>query len=130
VLLPPHEDVVSLLQLFVVEAVGIEVFTVLTEGQEFPPVLFVHVFIRVPFPGEEWMFFTDNLPVKESDHLGVLVRQVLDLQVAAEVGGLLVHVLEHHLHVVLVALGLLVTGEPGAVVQQTPTDPRLFGVEW
>ena len=35
VLFPPHEYVVSFLQLLIVEAVWVEIFTVLTEGQEF-----------------------------------------------------------------------------------------------
>ena len=111
VLFPPHEYVVSFLQLLIVEAVWVEIFTVLTEGQEFSlekylyclgklghwglyPMLFIHIFIRVPFSGEEWMFFTDYFSVKESDHLWVLVSQVLDLQVPAQVGRLLVDVLE------------------------------------
>ena len=87
--------------------------------------LFVDVLVSVPFPGEEGMFITDDLPVKEGDHLRVLVRQVLDLEVAAQVGGVLVHVLQHHLHVVLVPLGLLVAGEPRAVVEEAAADTGL-----
>ena len=41
------------------------------------------------------MLFADDFPVEEGDHLGVLVRQVLDLEVATQVGVLLVHVLHH-----------------------------------
>ena len=33
--------------------------------------------------------------------------------------------LQHHLHIVLVSFGLLVSREPGAIVQQTATDTRL-----
>ena len=55
---------------------------------------FVDVLICVPLPGEEWMFITDNFTVKESDHLRVLVCQVLDLEVTTQVGILLVHMLE------------------------------------
>lgn len=92
--------------------------------------LLVHVLVRVPLAGEEGVLVADQLPVEEGDHLRVLVRQVLDLEVAAEVGVLLVHVLQHHLHVVLVAFGLLVTREPRPIVQQRAAHTRLFGVHW
>ena len=59
--------------------------------------LLVHVLVRVPLAGEEGVLVADQLPVEEGDHLRVLVRQVLDLEVAAEVGVLLVHVLQHKL---------------------------------
>ena len=74
--------------------------------------LLVNVLISIPFSCEERMFITDYFTVEESDHLWILVCQVLNFQVAAQVGILLVHVLQHHLHVVLVPLGLLVTCEP------------------
>ena len=74
--------------------------------------LLVHILICVPFSREEGMFVADNLSVKECHHLRILVRQVLDLQVTTQVGVLLVHMLQHHLHIVLVPLGLLVTREP------------------
>ena len=85
----------------------------------------VHIFICVPLSGKEWMFITYYFTIEEGDHLWVFVCEVFNLQVTTEVGILLVHVLQHHLHVVLVPLGLLVAGESGAIVQQTSADSGL-----
>ena len=87
----------------------------------------VNILVSIPLSREEGMLFSDYFSVKERHHLRVLVRQVLDLEVAAQVGGVLVHVLQHHLHVVLVPLGLLVAGEPRAVVEEAAADTGLVG---
>ena len=59
------------------------------------PVFSVYILVGIPLACEEGMLFADDFPVEEGDHLGVLVRQVLDLEVATQVGVLLVHVLHH-----------------------------------
>ena len=97
VLLPPHEHVVCLFQLLIVETVRVKVFRVLVKGKEFAlqkasikiypcvyeyhfshPMFFVDIFVCVPFSREEWMFVSDYFAIKESHHLWILVRQVLD----------------------------------------------------
>ena len=96
-LLPPHEHVVCLFQLLIVETVRVKVFRVLVKGEEFAlktstlinfsvnfmkafshPMFFVNIFVCVPFSREEGMFVSDYFPVKESHHLRILVCQVLD----------------------------------------------------
>ncbi len=91
------------------------------------PVLLVHVLVCVPLASEERVLLADDLPVEEGRQRRVLLRQALDLEVSAQEGVLQVHVLQDDLHVVLVALGPLVAGEPGPVVEQPRGDPRLLG---
>jgi len=58
--------------------------------------LLVHVLVRVPLPSEERVLLGDDFAVEEGRQRRVLLRQALDLQVAAEVGALQVHVLDEH----------------------------------
>lgn len=129
VLFPSHEDEISFSQLFVIEVVRIKSSRILVEGEKFSPVFSIHILVSIPFPREEGMLFTDNFPVEKSDHLGVLVRQVLDLQVTTQVRVLLVHVLQYDLHIILVAFGLLMSRKSGAIVEESTRHTGLFGVD-
>ena len=64
----------------------------------------VHIFICVPLSGKEWMFITYYFTIEEGDHLWVFVCEVFNLQVSAEVGVLLIHMLENHLGTTVVLI--------------------------
>ena len=55
----------------------------------------VNILVSIPFSREEGMLFSDYFSVKERHHLRVLVRQVLDFQISANIGVLLIHVLKY-----------------------------------
>lgn len=54
----------------------------------------VDFLVRIPFAREEWILLADDLAVKKRCERRVLLRQALDLQVAAEVGVRFVNVLK------------------------------------
>ena len=58
------------------------------------PVFPINILICVPLSGQEGVLLANDLPVKEGDHLRVLVRQVLYLQIATQVRILLVNMLQ------------------------------------
>ena len=64
------------------------------KGKNAYPMFFVNVFISIPFSGKEGVFFTDYFTIEEGDHFRILIRQVLYLQVAAQVSILLINVLQ------------------------------------
>ena len=62
--------------------------------QFFYPVFSVYIFVCVPLSREEWMLPADDLSVKEGGERRVLLRQTLDLEVAAQKRILQVNVLK------------------------------------
>ncbi len=39
----------------------------------------VYILVGIPLSSEKRMFFANDFPIEEGDHLGVLVSQILDL---------------------------------------------------
>lgn len=56
--------------------------------------LLVDILVGVPLAGQEGVLPGDDLAVEEGRQRGELFRETLDLQVAAEIAVLLVHVLK------------------------------------
>ena len=53
----------------------------------------VHLLVGVPLPRQERMPAADDLAVKVRHHRGEVVGEVVDLEVAAEVGAVQIHLL-------------------------------------
>lgn len=117
-LLPSHEDKVTVLEVFVVKVVRVKAFRVLIKCLELAPVLAVNILIRVPLPGEKGTFLTDDLPSKESSQGGIFLSKPLDLEISAQVRVLHRYMLEDNFDVVRVAFALLVSAELRAAVQE------------
>ena len=72
--LPPHEDIVSALDLIVGEVVAVEGLHEGSEGSKLAPVFPVHLLRGVPLAGEEGMTATDDLALKECGEVRIVLQ--------------------------------------------------------
>ena len=117
--LPTHVHILRFIQFRVIELVTVESLGVAREGRELGPVLVVHLFISFPLTREERELRTDDLALKESSHDRVLVREVMDLEIAVESGVVQINVLQHYFHIVAVPFALLVTLEFAPTIEES-----------
>jgi hypothetical protein len=113
ILLPPHKNMLALCKVAVCEIRPLRLF-----GKRFPsrksgPVVYVCLFIRTPFliASLKCVLGANNFAFKECGQGWMILGEALNAQVAAQVGFGHVHVLDLHVNVIHLAVGLLCADE-------------------
>lgn len=83
------------------------------------PVLTVHGLIGLPFTGEEAVAWSDDLGLKESLELGVIIGEAIDTQITGEKGGVQVNGEDIHGDMVGGVITALLPDKPGPWKQGT-----------